>query len=638
MSTLLPTLLLCSALAASPDASDYFAITVVDQETGRGVPLVELRTVNHLRLVTDSAGVAAFYEPGLMTQRVFFHIRSHGYEFAKDGFGYAGVRLQLKPGGATVLKIRRRNIAERLYRVTGGSIYRDTILIGRQPPIEAPLLNGQVFGSDSVVNAVYRGKIHWFWGDTNRPSYPLGNFHVPGATSLLPDDGGLDPDVGVNLEYFVGEDGFARPTAAMPGQGPTWIDGLVVVPDRHGDERLLAKYVKIEPPLTVYERGLIQFDDRRQAFADRMPIPLDAPLQPTGHPLRHTEAGTEYVYFGHPFPRVRVRATVEHLRDLARYEGFTCLQQGSRSTAPKLDRDNQGRLRYAWRRDTPPVIGKLREQLIREDKLSQDAGLIHLQDIETGKPVTAHGGSVYWNAFRRRWVAIILESPGTSLLGEIWYAEADTPLGPWVYARKIVTHDKYSFYNPKQHPMFDQEGGRTIFFEGTYTNMFSGNPDPTPRYNYNQVMYKLRLTDARLVLPVPVYRLQKPPSDRVATWSTGESLPVEQRRGEIPWFALDRPSRNSRPVFAEQAEGGGVVLRVGTRSIDEAGENRGHIVFHALAVDEPDPPQTAVPLYEFQDLQTGHRRYTTQVDAEASKDRPAGNAICLVWQSPVPEL
>ena len=67
-------------------------------------------------------------------------------------------------------------------------------------------------------------------------------------------------------------------------------------------------------------------------------------------------------------------------------------------------------------------------------------------------------------------------------------------------ARKIVTHDKYSFYNPKQHPMFDADQGRTIFFEGTYTNMFSGNPDRTPRYNYNQVMYKLDLSDPQLKL------------------------------------------------------------------------------------------------------------------------------------------
>ena len=33
--------------------------------------------------------------------------------------------------------------------------------------------------------------------------------------------------------------------------------------------------------------------------------------------------------------------------------------------------------------------------------------------------------------------------------------------------------------------------GRIIHFEGTYTYDFSGNPDKTPRYNYNQVLYRL---------------------------------------------------------------------------------------------------------------------------------------------------
>ena len=70
-------------------------------------------------------------------------------------------------------------------------------------------------------------------------------------------------------------------------------------------------------------------------------------------------------------------------------------------------------------------------------------------------------------------------------------------LGPWVYALKVVTHDRYSFYNPKQHPMFDKEGGRFIFFEGTYTHTFSGNADATPRYDYNQIMYRLDLDDPR---------------------------------------------------------------------------------------------------------------------------------------------
>ena len=47
----------------------YFKIQVVDRQTGRGVPLVELRTTNNIRYFTDSHGIVAFYEPGLMAVR-----------------------------------------------------------------------------------------------------------------------------------------------------------------------------------------------------------------------------------------------------------------------------------------------------------------------------------------------------------------------------------------------------------------------------------------------------------------------------------------------------------------------------------------------------------------------------------------
>jgi hypothetical protein len=184
------------ATATGFEASDYFKIHVIDEQTGRGVPLVELRTVNDLRFFTDSSGVVAFQEPGLMNKTVFFHVSSHGYEFRKDSFGYRGQKLKVVAGEQATLSINRINIAERLYRVTGGGIYRDSVLVGESSPIQHPVLNGLVLGSDSVVNTVYRGKIFWFWGDTNRPSYPLGNFHVPGATSDLPADGGLDPAIG----------------------------------------------------------------------------------------------------------------------------------------------------------------------------------------------------------------------------------------------------------------------------------------------------------------------------------------------------------------------------------------------------------------------------------------------------------
>ncbi len=77
---------------------------VDDPKTSRGIPLVELETVNHLRYITDSAGRVAFFEPGLMAQPVYFFVRSHGYEHPKDGFGYAGVTLTPTAGERAVIR------------------------------------------------------------------------------------------------------------------------------------------------------------------------------------------------------------------------------------------------------------------------------------------------------------------------------------------------------------------------------------------------------------------------------------------------------------------------------------------------------------------------------------------------------
>src|SRR5436309_15424006 len=130
------TLAFLACTTAAQPTTKYFKITVVDEQTGRGVPLVELQTVNNLRFVTDSAGVIAFHEPGLMDQKVFFHVKSHGYEFREDKFGYRGAALDVKEGGAAILEVKRPNIAGRLYRVTGAGIYRDSVLVGDKVPLD----------------------------------------------------------------------------------------------------------------------------------------------------------------------------------------------------------------------------------------------------------------------------------------------------------------------------------------------------------------------------------------------------------------------------------------------------------------------------------------------------------------------
>ena len=80
----------------------------------------------------------------------------------------------------------------------------------------------------------------------------------------------------------------------------------------------------------------------------------------------------------------------------------------------------------------------------------------------------------------------------------MWYAEADDVSGPWRHAVKVASHPRYSFYNPVHHAFLDAEGGRVIYFQGTYSLEFSGNPLAPARYDYNQVMYRLDLSDKRL--------------------------------------------------------------------------------------------------------------------------------------------
>ena len=499
---LLVVLTSTAVAAAAGQAARYFAIEVVDARTGRGVPMVELRTTNNIRCTTDSAGVAAFGEPGLMGREVFFHVSSHGYRFPADGFGFRGRRLRTTPGGKARLTIERTNIAERLYRVTGGGIYRDSVLLARPAPIKQPLLNGRVMGQDSVQAAPYRGKIYWFWGDTAREDYPLGHFATAGATSRLPAAGGLDPGVGVDLTYFVDAKGFSRKMAPMKAQGMIWIDAVMTLPDKTGRQRMVCHYGRMKSLSERAEHGMMVFNDETDTFERLVAFGLATNIEPGGPPVRVDVKGQAYFYFApSACATVRVRADWDRVTDPKAYEAYTCLAPGSAydTQSSRVHRDAAGRLVWAWKADTAHVDSLRQERLIKTGKIKRSEAWLNLRDVETGKGVLAHRGSVRWNAYRRRWVMIFCQSGGSSsYLGEIWYAEADAPEGPWGKARKIVTHDHYSFYNPVHHAFFDQKGGQIIYFEGTYTHTFSAAQFATPRYDYNQIMYRLDLADPRL--------------------------------------------------------------------------------------------------------------------------------------------
>jgi hypothetical protein len=434
-----------------------FIVHVTDDLTGRGVPLVELRTLSEVPFVTDSAGIAAIDDTTLNGHTVFFRVSSHGYEFAAKVLDKPGLMLKVTPGVRAELKVHRLNIAERLYRITGAGIYRDSVLAGLPVPIEQPLLNGGVTGQDTVSAAIYRGRIFWIWGDT------LGlanfNFAVGGATSELPEHGGLDPSVGINLDYFTNRDGFSKAMLPLPRKGMVWIEGLFTVRDPKGAERLLATYTRQQGLTPADECGVAIFNDERKVFEPWLDRPCFGGHVPA-HPFLHREGGHEYWYL---YALHRVPNDWAAIQDPKQWESFV------------QDRDGH----WAW------IAGAARPD-------HRDRKRFALIDIATGKPSWATPSCVVWNSYRKRWILL------SEHFGDVYYSEADRPEGPWNKGVVIVHHTRYNFYNVATHPFFNQHDGRLIYLEGTYTTSFTDARETTPRYNYNQVMYRLDLDDPRL--------------------------------------------------------------------------------------------------------------------------------------------
>ncbi len=610
--------------------SEYFTIQVFDRQTGRCVPLVELRTTNSIRLFTDSNGIIAFREPGLMDRQVFFFVESHGYEVPKDGFGYRGVRLKTTPGQTAVVTIDRLNIAERLYRVTGQGIYRDSVLTGRPVPLQDPVLNGQVMGQDSVDTCLYHGRLFWFWGDTGRPSYPLGHFAMAGAVSDLPGRGGLDPAVGVNLEYVVDQDGFSRPLCRLREPGLVWLDGFLVVRDNEGRERMVAKFARLKDLGHVLERGIVVFNDATQSLEPVVRSdPNLLPYPDFGHAFRVTADGREYWYLALPFPltvRLRVEAKWETVIDPNRYEVLTTLGPGAGQEGPRLRwvRFNALAGRDAIARTQ--VTSALRRE--KKDTC--------FYDVTSGAKITPHGGSVYFNAHRRKWIAIFVQAGGSSsYLGGVWYAEADTPVGPWAYARKVATHNKYSFYNPKQHPYFDQDGGRTIYFEGTYSWTFSGSEErATPHYDYNQIMYRLNLDDPRLILPAPVYLVRDGQGRREYLMGDAAAQADKWDAVESVAFYAIEPGRADKqliPVYVETIS----TTQEPVRRLTTEPPTSAKPLFYAWPSTEAGAANPCLtPLYEYRHARSGQFLYSTEPQLRDKDWERVEKPLCRVWKYP----
>ncbi len=499
----LAALLLISHLLApncfAADASGLFRIRVVDEATGRGVPLVELVTVHHVSYVSDSAGQIAFDDAELFGGDVFFTVRCQGYEPPKAPFGYEGVRLRPTAGGEAMVSLKRINLAERLCRLTGSGRYRDSVLLGDDIPPGDRDTRGGVVGQDSIQAAIYRDRQYWFWGDTSRAAFPLGLFRTAGATTP-PFVAGRDSlDRGLPYEYFVERDsGFARAMIPYPQQkdGVIWISGVSVVPDAKGTERMVCRYSRRKGLAEQLEHGIAVFDDERQVFVPVTQLPLEETWRHIdSHPVVVEDAGTRWLMWGDAVANARVPATYEAVIDPGQYEAFTCLKSGATRESPAVERGADGMLEWRWDRGARPLNGEQEQRLLKAGLIQPDEARMSPAAVgEEGKRIRLAFGTVRFNAHRNCWVLISGQHGGTSsFLGEVWYSEGPSPTGPFARAVKIVTHAGQSFYNVCHHDQLDEQGGRIVHFEGTYTNSFTKNVAPTPRYEYNQVLYRLDL-------------------------------------------------------------------------------------------------------------------------------------------------
>ncbi len=436
---------------SSAQALQPCRIEVVEHGSGWPVPLVELRTTSKVRLVTDNAGVIAFDLPEFMGVETWFDVIGHGYEVPKDGFGMRGVRLKPEPGATLRVEVNRTVPGKRIGRLTGSGLFAESQKLGQHLDWH----ESGITGSDTVENAVYHGKLYWAWGDTNLPGYGLGIYSTSSATTAIAPLTSFKPPLELPFDYFRDNRAAPRGVAKMAGDGPTWVSGYVTLRDKTGVEKLVCSYTKIRKHLEVYEIGQAVWNDQTANF-DSVHILWKAsdnkpkPAWPGGHTAQWKDAeGKSWVYFGDPFPEVRMPATYEDWLDESKWE------------------------KLQPQKDLPSASG--------------------------GDNIVPHTGAIAWNPWRKRWVTVFMQRFGKpSALGELWYAEADAPTGPWGKAVKVVTHENYTFYNPQIHPEFTKPDSPILFFEGTYTQEFADHAFPTARYDYNQILYRLDLDDPAL--------------------------------------------------------------------------------------------------------------------------------------------
>jgi hypothetical protein len=598
-----------------PPPASCFGVLAIDRLTRRGVPLVVMTTAEET-FVTDSQGFVADCRPDHAGQAVTFTVSSDGYSLASGS-----ATLQVAGGQVTTLELDRQNLAERLYRVTGEGIYRDSILLGLTTPLAHPVIDSLVMGEGLAGETIFKGEVFWVWNDAFGPSRSVGGPRVAGAVSpMMGQLGALDPQLGVNAEYFTAADGFAKAVIddPAPTSTPIEVTSLLAVSAVGEQERLFAVYAKLGADLSVASRGLAEFNTTKQLFVPgTLSYAVDDAVIPDGEPILFNQAGVGQFYFSSP---VRIAATAKALTTPTGYEAWTAIQPGTQTVLGGAD----GAASYAWRTGASlTTAAALASAGLGADQSLDD----HVTDPVTGAHIASLSTAGTWNARRGRFVRILEQSGGTSsAAGEIWYLEGDTPMGPWVYARQILTHTAYGLLSPWVHWDLGQTDDRFVLFEGTYSKRLEAQEAPiVPRYDSNQMMYRLDVDDARLAVPLPVYDLGGAvPGDFVSK----ARLPATAAAGPPTFFAPDRAMDGTVPVAWSGPSCGPRALVVGESPPTPP-------LFFAAPPGGTGRPPITLPLYDYA-TSDGHHAYSIDATvASLAGYTRAAQPVAYVWPSPM---
>lgn len=351
----------------------------------------------------------------------------------------------------------------------------------------------------------------------------------------------------------------------------------------------------------------------------------DPPVNKAGESafiVPHDDSMHQNVYWAEFLGQVRVEAEGVSVTDPHTYETYTPFAEGSVGSAADIVRVD-GEIDYAWRVDTPHEMNSCEFDIIPEHERLHS----HLSaDWEASPygifrfPIYPADVTIRWNPHRGRYVALVVHAANAppclgahtdfqSDHGEVFYAEGDTPQGPWHYARKVLTSglpacafsaDCYDFYLPEFHP-FDKEQGRLLYFSGTHTRYIlarSEHAEAVPRYEYNGLMYKLDLAHEGTVVPVPIYDLET--GGLAGDFAGKRGLRPTTADRPAAFFAEDRPSADGVPLHWSGAS-------CAQRTLVAGGTPATPPVLWARSAD--DDSSTRAALYEFVEDATGALAY-----------------------------